>query len=99
MALKLTKIAKAIPLARMVAAGQIVLMARRHWHRLEREERRQLVRLVREGHGRPRNLSPNDRTELARLIAKADPRLFAELVAQRYSPVPLPSWLVRGRRG
>jgi hypothetical protein len=98
MALKLTKLAKAVPLARLVAAGQIVLLARQHWHRLEPQERRQLITLVRRGHGRSRNLSPRDRDELARLIHKADPRLFAGLVAQRFSPVPLPGRLVRGRR-
>jgi hypothetical protein len=98
MAGKLVKAASAIPLARLVLAGKIVLLARQHWHRLEPAERRRLITLVRRGHLRPRNLSPQDRTELARLIQKADPWLFARLVAQRFSPVPLPSRLVRGRR-
>ncbi len=98
MAVKLTKIAKAVPLARLIVAGKIVLLAREHWHRLEPGERRRLITLVREGHGRPRNLSDRDRAELARLIRKADPWLFASLVAERFSPVPLPSRLVRGRR-
>lgn len=96
---KLTKIAKAVPLARLVLAGKVVLLAREHWHRLEPDERRRLVTLVRQGHGRPRNLAPGDRSELARLIQKADPWLFATLVAERFSPVPLPTRLVRGRRG
>ena len=94
----LSKTARALPLARLVAAGQIVLMARRHWQRLEPAERRRLMTLVRRGRGRPRNLTPTERTELARLIAKADPRLFAGLVAERFSPVPLPGRMVRGRR-
>jgi hypothetical protein len=92
------KLAKAVPLARLLAAGQVVMLARRHWHRLEPEERRRLVALVRQGHGRTRNLSEHDRAELAGLIAKADPRLFVGLVAQRFSPVPLPRRIVRGRR-
>jgi hypothetical protein len=96
MASKLTRIARAVPLARLLAAGQIVLLARRHWHRLEPHERRRLIALVREGRGWGRNLSPGDRAELARLIAKADPRQFAGLVAERFSPVPLPRWLVGG---
>jgi hypothetical protein len=95
---KITKIARAVPLARLVLAGKIVLLAREHWHHLEPAERRRLLTLVRQGHGRPRNLSPGDRAELADLIHKADPWLFARLVAQRFSPVPLPSRLVRGRR-
>jgi hypothetical protein len=98
MAIKITKLAKAVPLARLVVAGKIVLLAREHWHRLEPTERRRLITLVRRGHGRPRNLSPGDRDELARLIHKADPWLFARLVAQRFSPVPLPGRLVRDRR-
>lgn len=98
MANKLTKAARAIPLARLVIAGKIVLLARQHWHRLEPDERRRLIVLVRRGHGRPKNLSSADRDELARLIHKADPWLFASLVAQRFSPVPLPSRLVRGRQ-
>lgn len=99
MAMKITKLAKAIPLARLVLAGKIVLLARQHWHQLEPFERRRLISLVRLGHGRPRNLSPEDRAELARLIHKADPWLFAQLVAKRFSPVPIPSRLVRDRRG
>lgn len=98
MASKLWKTAAAVPVARLLAAGQIVLLARRHWHRLEPAERRRLIALVRSGHGRPRNLSERDRAELARLVAKADPRLFAGLVAQRFSPVPLPARVVYGRR-
>jgi hypothetical protein len=98
MAIKITKLAKAIPLARLVVAGKIVLLARQHWHRLEPAERRRLISLVRRGHGRPRNLSDEDRTELARLIQKADPWLFTLLVAQRFSPVPIPGRVLRGRR-
>lgn len=91
------KVAKAIPLAKLLAAAQVVMLARRHWHRLEPHERRRLLALVRQGRGRSRNLSQRDRAELGRLIAKADPRLFAGLVAQRFSPVPLPRWVVRGK--
>jgi hypothetical protein len=98
MASALARTARVIPLARLVAAGQIVLLARQHWHRLEPDERRRLITLVRQGRGRSRNLSTRDRIELSRLIAKADPRLFAGLVAQRFSPVPLPRRMVRGRR-
>jgi hypothetical protein len=95
---KLTKAAHAIPLARLVVAAKIVLLARQHWHRLEPYERRRLITLVRQTHGRPRNLQFQERDEMARLIAKADPRLFATLVARRFSPVPVPRWMVRDRR-
>ena len=98
MSSKLVATAKLIPVARLVAAAQIIMLVRRHWHRLEPAERRRVVVLVRQTHGRPRNLSGSERLELARLIAKADPRLFAGIVAQRFSPVPLPRRVVRGRR-
>jgi hypothetical protein len=92
------KVARAIPLARLVAAAQIVMLARRHWHRLEPQERRRLVTLVRVAGGRRGRLTSGERLELARLVAKADPKLFAGLVVQKFSPVPLPGRFVRGRR-
>jgi hypothetical protein len=98
MASKLVATAKLIPLARLVAAARIIMRARQHWHKLEPAERRRMMFLVRQTHGRPRNLTTGEKLELARLIAKADPRLFAGLVAQRVSPVPLPGRVVRGRR-
>jgi hypothetical protein len=94
----LVKTAKLIPVARLIAAAQIIMLARRHWHRLEPAERRRVISLVGQTHGRPRNLSSSERLELARLIAKADPRLFVGVAAQRFSPVPLPGRVVRGRR-
>ena len=99
--MKITRAARVVPLARLVAAGQIVLLARRHWHRLEPDERRRLITLlvqVPPAPGRRRPLAPSERAELARLIAKARPAVVRRsLVAQRFSPVPLPAW--DGRRG
>jgi hypothetical protein len=84
------KAARAIPMARLLAAAQVVMLARRHWHRLEPTERRRLLTLVRVAGGRRGKLTPGERLELARLIAKADPKLFAGLVVKQFSPVPLP---------
>jgi hypothetical protein len=84
------KAARAIPMARLLAAAQVVMLARRHWHRLEPYERRRLITLVRVAGGRRGRLTPGERLELARLIAKADPKLFAGLVVRKFSPVPLP---------
>ena len=95
---KIFRTAKVVPAARLLTAAQILMLARRHWLLLEPHERRRLLTLVRQGHGRPRNLSPAERVELTRLIAKADPRLFAGLLAERFSPVRLPQRVVRGRR-
>ncbi len=90
MALNPLKAARVIPMARLLAAAQVVMLARRHWHRLEPQERRRLLTLVRVARGRRGRLTAGERLELARLIAKADPKLFAGLVVQKFSPVPLP---------
>lgn len=94
---KTVGVASKVRLTALLAAADVVMLARRHWHRLSPPERRRLLALVGKGHGRSRNLSSEEQAELARLIAKADPRLFAGLVAQRFSPVPLPNRVVRGR--
>jgi hypothetical protein len=94
---KLTRIARGVPMARLIAAAQIVMLARQHWLRLEPHERRRVITLVRQGRGRRRNLTPSQRDELGRLIAKANPRLFAGLAVQRLSPVRVPSWIVRDK--
>ena len=97
-ATKLLKPGRAIPMARLMAAAQVVMLARRHWHRLEPHERRRLITLVRVAGGRRGRLTPGERLELARLIAKADPRLFAGLVVEKFSPVRLPRRVVQGKR-
>jgi hypothetical protein len=97
-ALNPLKVGRAIPMARLLAAAQVVMLARRHWHRLEPQERRRLLTLVRVARGRRGRLTAGERLELARLIAKADPKLFAGLVVQKFSPVPFPKRMVRGKR-
>lgn len=87
-----------LPVLKLLAIGEIVLLARTHLSKLDPRERRRLVELMRAGRGRPRNLSPADREELALLVAKAEPRLFAGSVADKLSPVPLPRRVVQGRR-
>jgi hypothetical protein len=87
-----------LPVLKLLAIGEIVLLARTHLSKLEPQERRRLVELMRAGRGRPSNLSAADREELTRLVAKAEPRLFAGSVADKLSPVPLPRRVVQGRR-
>lgn len=98
MALNPIKAAKVIPLARVITAAQIVMLARRHWLRLDPIERRRLLVLVGRARGRPGKLSAAERLELVGLIAKADPRLFFGLMAERFSPVRLPRRVVQGKR-
>jgi hypothetical protein len=60
----------------LVAALEIGWIARRHWHRLEPDERRRLLDLTRKSRGRPSRLSPAERREAAELLEKID---YAEL--------------------
>jgi len=90
---------KRIPMLKLLAITDIALLARDHLVRLTPAERRRAYQLVRKGRGRTTTLTVVERAELARLVAKADPRLFAGLAADRLSPVPLPRRLIRGPRG
>jgi hypothetical protein len=85
-----------LPVARLLALGEVVLLAKAHAELLTPAERRRLVLLLREARGRPGRLNPAQRNELEALIAKAQPRLFVGEAAQRLSPVPLPKRIVRG---
>ena len=87
-----------LPVLKLLAVGEIALLARSHIARLQPAERRRFVELLRKGHGRPSNLSPAEREELSTLLAKAESRLFAGMAADMLSPVPLPRRVVRGPR-
>lgn len=87
-----------LPVLRLLAIGEIGLLARSHLSRLEPGERQRLIALLRAGRGNPRRLSTEDRDELQRLVAKTEPRLFAGMAADMLSPVPLPRRLVHGRK-
>jgi hypothetical protein len=89
---------KRLPVLKLIAIGEIALLARSHAVKLSGDERRRLLALVRKGRGRRSKLSADEREELSKLAAKAEPRLFAGLVADKLSPIPLPRRLVRGRR-
>ena len=86
-----------LPWLRIVAIGQIALLARRHLTKLDAGERRHLADLVR----RARSLTPDERNELKDLVAKLEPGVFAGAAAQRFSPVPgsAPLLIPRGRAG
>lgn len=87
---------KHLPIVRVLALAEIALLARDHVSLLDSGERRRMLTLVRKGKGRTRNLTEEERVELAGLVAKAEPRRFAGLVAGKLSPVPLPRRLVNG---
>jgi hypothetical protein len=86
-----------LPVLKLLAAAEIVVLAAEHVAKLEPHERRRVVELVRLGRGRRRNLTQAEREELARLIEKAELREFLGSAASKLSPIPLPRRLVRGR--
>ena len=87
---------KQIPIVKLLALAEIALIAHDHVTRLEPQERRRLLHLVRIGRGRPQRLTEREREELRQLVAKAEPRLFVGEVAEKLSPVKLPQRVVRG---
>ncbi len=87
-----------LPVLKLLLVGELLVLARQHVVRLEPQERHRLVELLRVGHGRRRNLDPEQREELAVLIEKAAPREFLGEAVSRLSPVPVPRRFVEGRR-
>lgn len=85
-----------LPLFKLIALGEIAILARDHLYRLEPQERRRLVDLVQTSRGRKGNLTQAERTELADLLDKMEPRLFAGSAAGKLSPVPLPRRFTHG---
>jgi hypothetical protein len=85
-----------IPILKLLALAEIVLIVRDHLAKLSPHERRRIAELARRGRGRRSNLSEGEREELASLIAKAEPRLLLGEAVEKLSPVPLPRRLVRG---
>jgi hypothetical protein len=60
---------KAVPWMLLLEAAMIL---RSHWGRLDDRDRVELSRIVRKSHGNPRNLSKNERSELARIMRRLD---------------------------
>ena len=79
-----------LPTARLLAAAELVVLAREHLNKLEPHERRRVLELVRRARGRPRTLSARERRELASLVRKAEPRAFAQGAVKKLTGVPLP---------
>ena len=88
---------KRLPLFKLLAIAEIAALAADHAKRLTPTERRRLIELIKIGRGRRGNLTAKEREELAQLVAKTEPRLFAGLAADKLSPVPLPKRFVNGR--
>lgn len=72
---------------RILALGQLGLLARRHLQKLEPAERSRLASLVAKSKGRPRNLTSADRAELLALVRKLEPSEFGRQAAGHTSPL------------
>jgi len=73
---------KRIPFLKLLALAQIGMLARRHFQRLNADERKRLVGLVRH----PRGLTADDKAELKGLVRKMEPGAFAGSAARHASP-------------
>jgi hypothetical protein len=95
----LKRVAHGVPVARLLLAGEVAMMAGRHVRHLTAAERRRLAAILAAAARHPRSLSRSDQVELAALVAKLEPRLFVGSAVRRVSPVPIPARLLYGRRG
>lgn len=93
------RVSRGIPIARLLLAGEVAMIAGRHLGRLDRAQRRRLLALLLRARGRPHSLRAGERRELAVLLARLEPRVFFGTAVKRLSPVPLPKRLLYGRRG
>jgi hypothetical protein len=84
------RLSRGVPLARLLLLGEVGLMAWRHISRLERSERVRLLALLARSRARPGRLPRAEQRELARLLARLQPRLFFGFALRRLSPVPVP---------
>jgi hypothetical protein len=88
------RVAKRLPMFKVLSIAQVALLGRRHLQRLEPGEARRITELVRRG----RHLSEPEKEELRILTAKLEPRAFAAAAADHLSPVPLPRRLLTGAK-
>jgi hypothetical protein len=93
------RLARGVPVAGLLTAAEIAMLAKWHVARLEPAERRRLLGLIAKARRRSDWLSAPERAELATLVAKLEPRAFVGSAADHLSPVPVPKRLLYGRRG
>jgi len=85
------RLARLIPIARVLVIAQLALLAKRHVQLLEPADRWRFADLVRRG----RALTPAEKDELRALTARLDPKAFALTAVDHLSPVPIPDRVKR----
>jgi hypothetical protein len=93
------RLARGIPVVGLLSAAEVAKLAKGHLAKLEPAERRRLFGLLGKARGGSAALSEAERGELAKLVAKLEPRAFVGSAADRFSPVPIPKRLLFGSRG
>jgi hypothetical protein len=76
-----------LPLARLVIAAELAVLAKAHLDRLKPSERKRLLILLRDARGIPKNLTGRDRREFEKLVEKLEPSIFASTAAEKFSPL------------
>jgi hypothetical protein len=75
-----------LPFFKLLALAKTALLLRRHFNRLDGDDRRRLAQLVGRGH----RMSAAERRELRGIVGKLGPRELAFAAADTLSPLPLP---------
>src|SRR6476469_2788744 len=92
------RLTRGVPVIALLSAFEVARLAGAHLKRLDADERRRLFALVAAARRGPRALSESERSELAALLIKLEPRAFLGSAAARLSPVPVPRRLLYGPR-
>jgi hypothetical protein len=92
------RLTRGVPVIALLSAFEVARLAGAHLKRLDAGDRRRLFALVAAARRGPRALSEGERSELAALVAKLEPRAFFGSAAARLSPVPVPKRLLYGPR-
>jgi hypothetical protein len=92
------RLTRGVPVVALLSVFEVARLAGAHLKRLDAGERRRLFALVAAARRGPRALSESERSELAALVTKLEPRAFFGLAAARLSPVPVPKRLLYGQR-
>lgn len=88
-----------LPMLKLIAVAEVIIIVREHFVRLDPYERRRLVTLVRRARGRRGRLTPVEQDELSKLVAKTGPRELFGRSAEKLSPVPVPGMVGRRMKG